>query len=143
MAGHSTLIKAVLSSVVIYFITVLDVPLEVILKIDSNRQAYLWAANEFKVNWEKVCKPQDYGGLGLLNLKKFASTLRLRWLWYEWNEDPKPWLGLGTPCTNNDSDLFEAVTKVTIGNGKKALFWESSWLRGWRPKGLAPLIYDI
>ena len=40
MAGRSTLVKTVLTSVVIYFIAVLDVPLEVLLKIDSIRRAY-------------------------------------------------------------------------------------------------------
>ena len=45
-AGRSTLVKAVLTSVVIYFITVLDVPLEVLLNIDSIRRAYLSAASK-------------------------------------------------------------------------------------------------
>jgi hypothetical protein len=36
-----------------------------------------------------------------------------------------------------------AATKVTIGNGKRALFWEFSWLDGMRPKDIAPLIFDI
>ena len=62
MAGRSTLVKMVLTSIAIYFITVLDVPLEVLLKIDSIRCAYLWAASEkvtggkCKANWERVCK---------------------------------------------------------------------------------------
>ena len=62
------------------------------------------------------------GGLGILNLDKFAAALRLRWLWNEWAELPKPWFGLGTPCTEADRDLFAAATKVMIGNGAKACF---------------------
>jgi hypothetical protein len=140
MAGRSTL--------VIYFITVLDVPIEVLMKIDSIRRAFLWAASEkvsggkCKVNWELVCKPKDYGGLGILNLKKFVSALRLRWLWHEWNDESKPWRDLGNPCTTKDHELFASSTKVTIGTGKKALFWEATWLEGMRPKDIAPLIFD-
>jgi hypothetical protein len=42
----------------------------------------------------------------------------------------KPWIGLGNPCTPCDHDLFEATTTVTIGNGKKALFWEAACYMG-------------
>jgi hypothetical protein len=149
MAGRATLVRAVLTSIAIYYITVLDVPAEVLKKIDSIRRAYLWAAcdkvtgGKCKVNWELVCKPKVFGGLEILNLEKFASALRMRWLWQEWNEEPKPWFGLGNPCKANDRNLFAAATKVTVGNGKKALFWEAAWLEGAWPKGIAPLIFDI
>jgi hypothetical protein len=46
-------------------------------------------------------------------------------------------------CAPLDVDLFTAATKVTIGNGKKALFWEASWINGMRPKDIAPLIFDL
>ena len=49
-------------------------------------------------------------------------SLRMRWLWKEWKDDTKPWVGLGNPCSTHDRDLFAAATKVTIGNEKKALF---------------------
>jgi mannosylglycoprotein endo-beta-mannosidase len=149
MAGRSTLVKAVLTSIAIYYITALEVPMEVLTKIDGIRRAYLWAAcdkitgGKCKVAWEKVCKPKEFGGLGILNLKKFASALRMRWLWYEWKEESKPWVGLGNPCTPHDKELFSAATKVTIGSGKKAIFWDSSWLNGLRPRDVAPLIFDI
>ena len=145
MAGRLVLVKAVLTSIVIYYITVLRIPVEMLLKIDSIRRAFLWAASDkvtggkCKVNWNMVCKPMEYGGLGILNLTKFASALRLRWLWAQWSDEPKPWMNLGSPCTQEDRDLFAAATVVTIGNGEKACFWESAWLHGRRPKDLAPL----
>jgi hypothetical protein len=134
-AGRSTLVKAMLTSVVIYFMTVLEVPVEVLMKIDSIPRAYHWAAcdkvigGKCKVNWELVCKPKEYGGLRILNLAKFSSALRLRWLCNEWNETPRPWVDLGTPCSTIDKELFAAATTLTIGNGKKKTFFG-------RPRGL-------
>jgi hypothetical protein len=31
--------------------------------------------------------------------------------------------------------------KVTIGDGKNTMFWDSPWLDGLRPKDIAPLIH--
>jgi hypothetical protein len=74
MAGHVTLVEAVLTSMVIYYITVLEILVEMLMKIDSIRQTFLWAAcdkvtgEKCKVIWDFVCKPKDKGGLGILNL---------------------------------------------------------------------------
>ena len=96
-----------------------------------------------KVNWDLVCKPKERGGLGILNLDKFAMALRLRWLWLEWVDDSKTWIGLGNPCNSMDCEFFAAATRVTIGNGEKAKFWSDPWLEGCCPKDMAPLIYSI
>jgi hypothetical protein len=72
MAGCTVLVNVVLTSVVIYFITVLEIPLDNLRKIDSIQN--LWAASDkvrggkFKVNWYLVCKPKNKDGLGILNL---------------------------------------------------------------------------
>jgi hypothetical protein len=81
MAGCTSLVKLVLTSIVLYYITVLNIPIEVLLKIGSIRRDFLWAAcdkvtgGKCKVNWETVYKPKDCGGLGILNLAKFALVL--------------------------------------------------------------------
>jgi hypothetical protein len=38
-------------------------------------------------------------GIGILNLVKFDSSLRMIWLWHQWNDESKPWIGLGKPTT--------------------------------------------
>jgi hypothetical protein len=72
---------------------VLNILVEV-LKQDwwYKKKDLLWAAcdkitsGKCKINWEIVCKPNDYGGLGILNLAKSTSTLRMTWIWNEWND---------------------------------------------------------
>jgi hypothetical protein len=44
MAGRATLVKSVLTVIVIYYITVLNVSIEILMKIDSIRRAFLWAS---------------------------------------------------------------------------------------------------
>ena len=71
--------------------------------------------------------------MGILDLNRFARALRLRWQWMEWQQPPRPWVGMETPCDAQDLELFAACTKVTIGNGATASFWSSNWI------GSAPL----
>ena len=92
------------------------------------------------MNWPTVNRPKDLGGLGVLDLKKFASALRLRWLWQEWKEPNKPWVGLGTLCSDKDKLLFAATTTIQIGSGAKTSFWHSAWIQGRRPKDIAPAV---
>ena len=79
----------------------------------------------------------------MLNLNKFAKALRLRWLWFEWKDESKPWIGMGVPCTEDDRHFFVAATTVTVGNGRTVRFWTSSWLGGLCPHDIAPCLYDL
>ena len=77
----------------------------------------------------------------MLNTDKFARALRLRWLWFEWNDPRKLWVGLGNPCTEEDYEFFYASTTITVGDGAKTPFWDSPWLLGRKPKDIAPPIF--
>lgn len=58
------------------------------------------------LNWNSVCKPKYLEGLGILNLEKFSRALRLRWLWFGWKDETKPWVNMETPCEKIDHALF-------------------------------------
>ena len=143
------LVKAVLTAIAIYHLTPLDIPVEVLNAIDSLRHAYLWAGmdkvsgGKCKISWDLVYKPKQFGSLGVLNLDKFAKALRLRWLWFEWVDKSKPWIGMGSPCTEDDHILFAAATTVNVGNRCTARFLNSPWLNGLCPRDLAPCIFAI
>ena len=82
-AGRVVLVKAVLTAIAIYHLTSLDIPVEILNVIDRLRRAYLWEGTDkvsggsCKINWDLACKPKQFGGLGVLNLNKFAKALRL------------------------------------------------------------------
>ena len=106
--GRTTLVKSVITSQVVYPATPLVIPPTILLKVNKLQRAFLWSGSDkttgakCKVNWEIVCRPLQYGGLGVLNTNKFTRALRLRWPWYEWKEPTKMWVGMGNPCDEED-----------------------------------------
>ena len=93
------------------------------------------------VNWPTVIRPKDLGGLGVPDLDRFGRALRLRWLWQEWVEDSKPWLGSELPCSDVDRLLFNASIKISLGDGAKTRYWHHNWLEGEGPRYLAPNLF--
>lgn len=83
-----------------------------------------------KVNWPGSTRSKIFGGLGILHHRKFARALRLRWLWPEWSEDSKPWIGHDIPCDKTDKLLFAAATSANIDDGRKISFWHRAWVQG-------------
>jgi hypothetical protein len=148
-AGRLTLVSSVLSSMPTYHLTVFPLAAWARKKIDKIRRSFLWKGEENAngghclVNWPTVSRPKDLGGLGLPDLDKFGRALRLRWLWQDWVDDSKPWAGAELPCNELDRLLFNASTKVTIGDGEKARFWHNNWLDGEAPRHLAPHLFEL
>jgi hypothetical protein len=58
----------------------------------------------------------------LPNLESFGRALRLRCPWLQWTDPGRPWVGSKLPCDDKDMSLFYASTKITLGDGNKALF---------------------
>lgn len=145
--GRRELVLSIPSSMPIYAMTALKIPKQIIQEIDKVRRKFLWDGGDevnggkCKVNWQRVCRPLKYDGLGVSNLTKMGRALRLRWLWYEWTSPDKPWIGMPTPCDEQDNELFAASTSVTIGDGRKALFWESPWACSSTLKAVAPNLF--
>lgn len=81
--GRIILVKAVLSSIPIYFRTIFKPPKGVLRALDRTRRRFLWAGQEAisgekcKIRWEKVYCLTRLGGLGILNLQHLSLALRL------------------------------------------------------------------
>ena len=129
-AGRETLVKAVLSAQPIYHLTVFPPQKWLLQTIDRMRRNFLWkggnpeacSGGHCLVNWPLTCLPKDKGGLGVLDLDRFARGLRLRWPWLRWKSKDRAWAVLKLPCDKTDEDLFNASTTVTVDNGKIAEF---------------------
>ena len=129
--GRTALVKSVLAPQAIYFITTLVVPTSTLKNLNKLERAFLWEGTDkttranCKVNWDTVCRPIANGGLRVLNTEKFARALRIRWIWFEWKEPTKMWVGMGNPCDNADYNFFYASSTIIVGNGACTPFWDS------------------
>ena len=88
-------------------------------------------------------RPKSFGGLGVMDLDLFSRALRLRWLWFQWTEPDRPWVGTEPPVSAVDKQLFRVSTSVFLGDGQKASFWQSSWLNGHAPMDLYPALFKL
>jgi hypothetical protein len=138
----------VLSSQPDYTLIILKPSKETLDEINKLQRRFLWAGDKVisggkcKINWTKTTLPKELGGLGILNLEKFARSSRLRWLWQEWVSPGKAWFGTEVPCDGTDWLLFADCTTITLGSGLRTSFWLSGWVQGRRPKpeGYRPIV---
>lgn len=47
---------------------------------------------------EERLSSKEIGGLGAKDFSLFGRAIRLRWLWYEWKDREKPWIGMEIPA---------------------------------------------
>ena len=85
------LVKHVLSAMHIYQLLVIDPPAWLIKVIDKLRRGFLWSNDELAaggrclVRWAAICRPHEFGGLGITDLDRMAVALRVRWFWQSWS----------------------------------------------------------
>jgi hypothetical protein len=111
-----------------YHLTVFPLAARARRKIDKIRRSFLWKWEENAngghclVNWPITNRSKDLGGLGVPDLDRFGRALWLCWLWQEWVEESKPWIGSELPCSDIDRLLFNSSIKITLGDGAKTRF---------------------
>jgi hypothetical protein len=143
MAGRSrtTWARFVISTIPIYVLIAIKVPKWFIKAIDKIRRAFVWKGRQ-QVNggtclvaWDKVQRPLDLGGQGILNLENLSWALQIRWLWLQKIGDARVWKGLQILVLANAFALFSVAVKQWsemepmhcsgLTNGS----WVSVWLR--------------
>ena len=102
------------------------------------------------MKWENVCRPKEFGGLGLLNTRYMNIALLLKWIWKLFNNaDDAPWLqilknkylrnGESIPMNNSrGSQFWNGLQSVkhwfvwgaihTVGDGRATRFWHDVWI---------------
>lgn len=135
MAGRTVLLKVVLDSLPIYWMSLQKVPKSVVQKIDTLRRSFLWDHTSASgsvtrkmhlVAWEKICSAKEDGGLGIKLTEQRNKALLLKW-WHRcyterdnlWNKVLKAkyghnvWVNLGgVELCQSMSQSFKNICKV-------------------------------
>ncbi|KAJ0844992.1 hypothetical protein HanRHA438_Chr15g0708571 [Helianthus annuus] len=129
IGGRLILIKSVLESLPVYYLSLYKAPKAVIESIESIMRRFLWAgSNEEKkiswVAWDIVTTPKKKGGLGVSKLQEVNDALLLKWTWRFKREgnslweriimgchgSSRPWALL--PCSASSNGCWKHIVKV-------------------------------
>ncbi|GKD40096.1 reverse transcriptase domain, reverse transcriptase zinc-binding domain protein [Tanacetum coccineum] len=88
--GRLTLIKSVLGSLGLYYMSIFKAPDAVIKALESICASFFWGASGDKrklawIKWSNILASLDKGGLGVGSLKAFNYSLLLKWRWRMYN----------------------------------------------------------
>jgi hypothetical protein len=122
--GRRVLVCSVLSSLLVYLLTIIKPPRQFLKAFDKVCRHFLWVGNQqlhwekCKVSWARLQRPINRGGLGITDLAAFSRALHIRWLWFQWKYPDHPWFGMELSVHELDLALFATETNVTVNNGR-------------------------
>lgn len=150
------LVQTVLSAIPTYHMICFIIPKWVISRIDKARRAFLWGKPATRnrhislCNWNLVCIPKEWGGLGISDLHLRNISLVLRWWWKSYDEPGSLWSMTVARIRTQQihtigpiiwskrgsffwvhlvglRNMFDKVTEWDVGNGERIFFWYDSW----------------
>jgi hypothetical protein len=86
LGGRVTLVKVVLESIPVYWLSLAKIPKSLLNKIRRRMFSFLWTGKKVKegmhlVSWKKIAKPKKVGGWGIKNIFSFGKALAAKSLW--------------------------------------------------------------
>ncbi|KAK2641042.1 hypothetical protein Ddye_022805 [Dipteronia dyeriana] len=84
--GRLILIKAVLASILAYYLSIFKLPSGVARTIEKLKRSFFWGDEVVKkkyhaVSWEVLCKSKKLGGLGIGRMDDKNRSLLAKWIW--------------------------------------------------------------
>ena len=121
IGGRLTLIKASLSNLPMYFMSLYPIPKSVIEKIISIQRRFLWNGKpdqkaQALVRWEIVQLPKSLGGLNVGNVLNRNLGLLFKWVWRFFHEQDSLWRQV-IQAKYNYSSSFCICDLTSLKNG--------------------------
>ncbi|XP_016165058.1 uncharacterized protein LOC107607644 [Arachis ipaensis] len=120
-AGKLVLIKSVLNSLPVYYLSLFKMPKAVAEKLISLQRRFLWSTEEGRngmalVKWEVVQAPKKLGGLGVGDAMVRNAALLFKWWWRFAKEECPLWKKVICSCNNlNPNELLPTQELPTRG----------------------------
>ncbi|KHN30898.1 Putative ribonuclease H protein, partial [Glycine soja] len=94
--GRVTLIRSILTSIPIYFLSFFRIPAKVAAKLTQIQRRFLWGGGLDQkkiawVKWETICLPKEKGGLGIKDITTFNRALLGKWRWNMMQQSSDLW----------------------------------------------------
>jgi exonuclease III len=163
------LINSVLTSLPMFMLSFLEIPVGVRKRLDFYRSRFFWQSDEHKrkyrlTKWNIICRPKDQGGLGIEVLELKNKCLLSKWLFQLLNEEGvwqellrNKYLSQKTlaevQAKPTDSAFWKGLMRVKddffargsfiIGNGESVRFWEDIWIGNASLASQYPSLYNI
>ncbi|KAJ4789113.1 RNA-directed DNA polymerase (reverse transcriptase)-related family protein [Rhynchospora pubera] len=136
-AGRLILIKSVLTTMPVYYMTIEMLPKRIVKDINSLMTKFFWGKTDQSrylafTAWNKVCKPIEMGGLGVKDLQSFGDALFLKLVWSLMADEEKPWVKV---CK---SKYYPNVGYWRARNVTGAHALSQPWFQGWLVQEEAP-----
>ena len=158
LSGRVVLIKAVLMSLPVYFMSIAVLPTKTVFQIEKVMRQFLWGKigkNRYlsMIAWKKVCAPLDEGGLGLRELQDFNQALILKVVWQLVSNKDKLWVHIMRAkyypragiwavqrktgvsrlwrAVQEAKEFFRESIKWHVGDGTGILATNHPWYTGW------------
>lgn len=111
------LINSVLTSLPMFMLSFLEIPIGVRKRLDFYRSRFFWQSDEHKkkyrlIKWNIICRPKDQGGLGIEVLDIKNKCLLSKWLFKLLHEEGV-WQELLTNKYLNNKTLSQVEAKPT------------------------------
>uniref|UniRef100_A0A2N9F369 Uncharacterized protein n=1 Tax=Fagus sylvatica TaxID=28930 RepID=A0A2N9F369_FAGSY len=140
--GRLTLLKSTLSSLRTYYLSLFTIPVSVANRIERIQRNFLWGSygdgvNHHLVNWDIVCSPINYGGLGVRKLAVFNKALLGKWLWhFGGSHGCRLWQSINSGWLD-----FVAYVDFEVGIEDRIRFWIDRWCGDGSLKDVFPDLY--
>ena len=134
MVGRICLIRSVLSSIPLFFMSLFRLPSGVARKLVKLQRDFLWGwgADERKIAWAPwnlVCKPHEFGGFGIIDMRLFNLALLGKWIWRLGSVEVGLWKEIIFSKYGGWRYLGEA------GNGRSCSLWWKDLKEVWSSEG--------
>ena len=122
MAGRICLIKSILTSVPLYYLSLFRAPVMVCRSITRIQRRFLWGWGKEKetiswVSWKVVCKSREEGGLGLRVVHNFNLALLAKWRWRLLADEKGRWKDLLASKYGSSLNVLHSLVKF------QSLWW--------------------